>query len=562
MGVTATALPLKLSAQGPTAAASSGVDISIDDLRSYQKAMGVSFSDDELKEILDDVKDWVKGFASVRAMPIDERTSPAIIFMPKSSRQPGEPKTGATHAFVKNEGPGTTVKVRSTGNISRPSADEDLAFMTVRELGHLVKTRQVSALELTDLAIKRLNFYGDKLLCLITLLADDARVQAMKLDEEIASGKYRGPLHGIPCGVKDLFAFHHGPTTWGAEMYENQNLSYDAAVIERLRDAGAIVVAKLSLGALAQDDHWFKGRTKNPWKPSEGSSGSSAGSASATAAGLVPFAIGTETLGSICSPSNRCRVTGLRPTFGRVSRYGAMELSCTMDKVGPICRDAEDCALVFAAIAGADPRDRCSVDRPFHYKTEIDLSRLKIGFLVGDKDNPTDTSRLRKDDYLKLLVKLGASPKPIKITPSDPALVMILEVEASSAFESCVRTGLIHELKDSSWPEAFRASRFVPGVEYLQAMRGRSLLMDSFEKEFGDYDVIVAPGVGGELLRITNLTGHPQVLIPFGVDDKGESRSVSFVGRIYEEAPLLAVAAKFQQAAGFQKLRPDLSKLG
>ena len=540
--------PSLFAEQGPSTSSASAA-LSLDDLKAYEKVAGLDFSEDELKEVLSDVQDWLKGFQAVRGMPIDERTAPAITFFPKSSRQ------------VQDKA-GYSAQVRPAGHLKRPASDEDLAFLTVRELGYLVKTRQVTATELTELAISRLNQYGDKLLCLVTLLADDARAQAKQLDAELASGRYRGLLHGIPCGVKDLFAYHDGPTTWGAEPYENQDFDYDAAVVERLRNAGAIVTAKLSLGALAQDDYWFKGRTKNPWNPSQGSSGSSAGSASATAAGLLPFAIGTETLGSICSPSNRCRVTGLRPTFGRVSRYGAMELSYSMDKVGPICRDAEDCALVFAAIAGADPRDRCSVDRPFHYRSDVDLAKVNIGFLVGRNDDPNDLSRLQKDDWLKLLVSLGAKPRPVKITPATAGLTAVLEVEASSAFDSCVRSGLIHQLKNSSWPESFRASRFVPGVEYLQAMRGRALLMDSFEKEFGDLDMIVAPGIGAQLLVITNLTGHPQVLVPFGDDGKGNSRSVSFVGRIYEEAPLLAVAAKFQQAAGFQKLRPDLSKLG
>lgn len=523
--------------------------ITIEDLKAFEKLTGLDFTDEELKQVLSDMDDWLKGYEAVRKLPIDENTEPPTIFAPKTRRQ----------SFAE---PGITVKTTAIPKgYKKPASEEDLAFASVRELAYLVKTKQVSSVELTELAIKRLQTYGDKLLCVITLLADDARAKAKVADDEIRAGRYRGPLHGIPCGVKDLFAYEGAPTTWGAEPYKSQVFPYNAAAVDKLQQAGAIIVAKLSMGALAQNDIWFRGKTKNPWNPKEGSSGSSAGSASATAAGLVPFALGTETLGSICSPSHRCRVTGFRPTYGRVSRYGAMDLSYTMDKIGPIARYVEDCALVFAAITGADSRDRSSVDRPFHFEPNLDLRALSIGFLIGPKDDPKE--RLEKDEHLKILTKLGAKLQPVRVAPVPDGLLTILEVEAASAFDKFTREGTVRQLKDSNWPESFRASRFVPGVEYLQAMRGRSLLMDDFEAELGNLDVVVAPNIGGTLLRITNLTGHPQVLVPFGSDEKGAQRSVSFVGRLYEESTMLGVANKFQQAVpyDYHTIRPNVNAL-
>jgi len=535
-----TALPMRALAQ------QSAPDITVADLKAFQKLAGLSFTDEELKEVLSDVKDWLKGYESIRKLPITEQIDPPVIFVPKTTR-------------AADERVGISVKTTSVGRLKRPASEEDLAFMSVRELSQLVKSRQVTSLELTELAISRLTAYGDKLLCLVTLLADDTRAHAKAMDAELQSGRYRGPLHGIPCGLKDLFAYQGAPTTWGADPFKAQSFPYNAAVVDKLHEAGAVVVAKLSMGALAQGDVWFKGKTKNPWNPKEGSSGSSAGSASATAAGLVPFAIGTETLGSIVSPSHVCRVSGLRPTFGRVSRYGAMELCYTMDKVGPICRQVEDCALVFAAITGGDSRDRSSVDRPFHFQPDINLRNVNIGYVVGPKEDPSDL--LKKNDYLKILSKMGARLEPVSFTPPAEGDLVVLEVEAASAFDEFTRSGKVRELKNSSWPESFRASRFVPGVEYLQAMRARTLLMDQFESELGHLDVVVAADRGGPLLRITNLTGHPQVLVPFGTDDKGNSRSVSFIGRIYEEETLLAVASKFQFGTPYYQLRPDLSTL-
>lgn len=520
-------------------------ELSIDDLKAFTKMTGLSFSDEELKQVLGDVKDWLSGYQAIRDLPIAPEIEPPTVFTPKSHRT-----TGGKAGF--------SAKVSPVGRLQRPRNDDDLAYLSVRELGHLVRTRAVSPVELTELYLGRLKKYGDKLLCVITLLPDHALEQAHQAEKEIKEGHYRGPLHGIPCGIKDLFAMKGAPTTWGAAPYKDQVLSYDSAVVERLQAAGAIVLAKLSMGALAMNDVWFGGKTKNPWNPKEGSSGSSAGSAASTAAGLVAFAIGTETLGSIMSPSNRCRVTGLRPSYGRVSRFGAMGLSYSMDKVGPICRQVEDCALVFAALAGHDPRDRSSVDRPFHYWPDVDLTGLKIGYLPAA---PTKELPNPPDYISPLFAQLGLKAIPFKLDPVPEGVLSVLEVEAATSFDALTRSDRIHLLTNSDWPESFRASRFVPGVEYLQAQRARAWLMDKFEDELGDLDVVVAPGIGGAALRITNLTGHPQVLIPHGTDEKGASRSISFVGRLYEEDKLLAVARAFQETGDYHRRRPDLSVL-
>ncbi len=513
--------------------------ITADDLRAMEKIAGISFTDDERGKVLRDVNARRAGFKTVRDLPILPTTDPSTAFTPLHGGSVPKARVSAA-------------PTRSSVT-RRPAHDEDLAFLCVRDLANLVRTRQVSSVELTELYLARLKRYGDALRCVITATPELARAQARAADEEIANGRYRGPLHGIPYGIKDLFATKGVPTTWGAEPYENQVFDFDSAVVERLRKAGAVLLGKLSMGALAMNDVWFKGRTQNPWNLDQGSSGSSAGSASATAAGLVGFSIGTETLGSIVSPSIRCRVTGLRPTFGRVSRYGAMELSYTMDKVGPICREAEDCALVLAAICGSDPRDINAVDRPFRWPPRLDYRKLKIGYLVPKSASapqiPTD------DPVVSVLRSLGAEVRPVSFSPVPDGVLAILEVESASAFDAFTRGKEIHELLNSQWPEIFRAARYVPAVEYLQMQRARTLLMETFEREFGDLDAYVCRG-GGYTLGHTNLTGHPQIVIPL---KGGDARSL--VGRLYGEDKLVAMAQAVQSRLGFQKLRPDLSKL-
>jgi uncharacterized membrane protein (UPF0127 family) len=374
LGAVGAALPFRALAQD----AAAGKEITLEDLRAAERMAGLEFTDKQREAALAGVKEQASSLKGLREGKIGNDVGPATVFVPQGR----QPKPGRA----------TDVRPARPEINRRPASDEDLAFLTVAELGHLLRTRQVTSRELTELSLARLRRYGPKLRCLVTLMEADALRQADRMDQEAAEGRWRGPLHGVPCGIKDLFATKGHRTTWGAEPYREQVIDTDAAVVERLREAGAVLCAKLSLGALAMADHWFEGLTLNPWDPKQGSSGSSAGSASAMAAGLVPFTVGTETLGSIMSPSQRCRVTGLRPTFGRISRHGAMALSWTMDKVGPICRTAEDCALVLGALHGHDPRDPASVDRPFRYRPPGDLSKLKIGFLSTERLDEDDVS--------------------------------------------------------------------------------------------------------------------------------------------------------------------------
>ena len=528
-------------------AQSGRTNYTLEDVKGAEKLSGITLTDVQRKDVLQALAGSRSGLDSIRKAGIDNTVPPAFNFVPQGKK----PKAG-----YKND-----VKPSAPKAFTKPSKPEDIAFLTVAELGVLIRTHQIKPSELTEIFLNRLKQYGPKLNNIITLTEDAARAQALIADEEIKNGKYRGPLHGIPFGAKDLFAYKGYPTTWGAEPYKNQVLNYNAAVIDKLLAAGAILVAKTSLGALAYGDVWFGGLTLNPWNPKQGSSGSSAGSAAGTAAGLFAFSIGTETLGSIVSPSTRCRVTGLRPTFGRVSRAGAMALSWTMDKVGPICKTAEDCALVFSAIHGADPKDPMSVDYPFSYRSSIDLKKLKIGV-------PMPAGYKAGDDIAKdlgpagiILKDLGATFIPVKISSPTQGVSEVLTIEASAAFDEITHDGRVDTMKGSLWPPAFRASSMLTGVDYIQAMRARTTLMHKFEAELGDLDLIVANGSGGDILVTTNLTGHPQMFIPMGLNDQGRPIGTSLIGRLYEEGTLLAIGNMLQQATNAYRKRPDLNLL-
>ena len=442
---------------------------------------------------------------------------------------------------------------------------EDLAFCSVAQLSELVHTKKVSPVELTKMYLARLKKYSPKLLNVVTLTEELALQQAAQAEAEIKHGKYRGALHGIPCGVKDLFATKGIPTTWGAEPYRNQMIDYDSTVVERLREAGAILLAKLSMGALAQGGRWFGGMTRNPWQPEEiqqGSSGSSAGSASATSAGLVGFAIGTETLGSIVSPSSRCGVAGLRPTYGRVSRYGAMALSWTMDKVGPICRSIEDCALVLDAIYGADGRDETSLDVPFNWTPDTNISRLKIGYLKTEFESGTDEQRKKMyAEALDALRSAGAKLEPLELPKfSTDSLRIILTAEAATAFDDLTRDGGINQLSGQSpndWPNSFRSARFIPAVEYLRAQRARTLLMREMDSLMQNWDAFVSPAPGSASLLITNLTGHPQAVLPCGFLNN-LPQALMFTGKLYDEVTPLRVALAFEKATKWHTIHPKL----
>jgi Asp-tRNA(Asn)/Glu-tRNA(Gln) amidotransferase A subunit family amidase len=448
------------------------------------------------------------------------------------------------------------LKVGPTFHRELPDDLEDLAFWSVRDLAELIRTRQVTSAQLTRMYLERLKKHGPTLECVITLTEQRALESAARADAEIAAGRYRGLLHGIPYGAKDLLAVEGYKTTWGAEPYRDQMIDETATVVKKLDEAGAVLVAKLTLGALAWGDVWYGGMTKNPWNLEQGSSGSSAGSASSTSAGLVAFAIGTETWGSIVSPCTRCGVTGLRPTFGRVSRTGAMALSWSMDKIGPICRTVEDCAIVFDVIRGPDGADPTIVDAPFRYRFDEDIHALRIGFLPEDfeRDNYYQESDSIALDVLR---EMGIDLIPISL-PDYPIypLGIILSAEAAAAFDELTRSGrddlLVRQIRNA-WPNAFRTARFIPAVEYIQANRIRSMIMK--EMEALEVDIYVSPSFGENLL-LTNLTGHPCVVLPNGFDKEGGPVSITFIGRPFEEGKLLAFARAYQERTGFHLKHP------
>ena len=443
-----------------------------------------------------------------------------------------------------------------------PENKEDLAFYSVAELSVLIKNKQISSEELTRLYLNRLKKYDKILHCVVTLTEDLAIKQAKKADEELAKGIYRGPLHGIPYGVKDLLAVEAYKTTWGSGAHKDQTINETATVVKKLEDAGAVLLAKLSLGALAMGDVWFGGKTRNPWNPEQGSSGSSAGPASATAAGLVAFSIGSETLGSIVSPSTRCGVSGLRPSYGRVSRTGAMALSWTMDKLGPMCRTAEDCAIVFDVIRGSDGIDQTLIDSPFNYNSFKNIKSLKVGYI---KELFENSRRRSTNDSISLEVfrKLGVKLIPVNLPENFPfsALGIILNAESAAAFDDLTRSNrddLLVQQRRGAWPNSFRQARFIPAVEYINANRIRFKLIQDMYEATKDFDVIISPSFGGNQMLITNLTGNPCISVPNGFNDNGSPTSISLIGNLFDEANILRLAKAYQDNTAFIKKHPDL----
>lgn len=449
-------------------------------------------------------------------------------------------------------------------NVSLPATKSEIAFLPLYRLAVLVRDRKITSTELTILYLDRLKKYGDTLQCVVAILEERAIAQARKADEEIAAGKYRGPLHGIPYGVKDLLAVKGTKTTWGAMPYKDQVIDETATVVEKLDEAGAVLVAKLTMGALAMGDIWYGGVTKNPWNLDQGSSGSSAGSASATAAGLVAFSIGTETWGSIISPSTRCGTTGLRPTYGLVSRHGAMALSWSMDKIGPICRSALDCALVFDAIRGPDGKDFNVKTAAFNYNAVDDIRQLRVGYLKDLFDRDTVNSD-RNGKTLEVIRKMGITLKEARLPEDIPvsALSIILGAEAGAAFDELTRSNrdtLLVNQRKNAWPNYFRSFRFIPAVEYVNATRIREVLIRKYHDATKDFDVILAPTFGGDQLLMTNLTGHPCLVLPNGFDEKGSPVSISLLGRLQGEAALIALGRAIQEATPWDDRHPPLFK--
>jgi Asp-tRNA(Asn)/Glu-tRNA(Gln) amidotransferase A subunit family amidase len=567
------------------------------------------FTAEQKKMMLDGLSDQRDGYAQIRALKLTNDVPPAYVFHPGPATIPNEK---AANCYMEVTGP--TIGIDSVGSPPAvPARIEDLAFATVNELSALLAERKITSLALTQMYLDRLKRYDAKLHFVITLTEERALAQAKKADEEMAAGHYRGPLQGIPWGAKDLLAVKGYPTTWGAGGFEHQSFDEDATVVKRLDEAGAVLIAKFSLGALAMGDKWFGWRTRNPWNPALGSSGSSAGSASAVAAGCVGFAIGSETLGSISSPSTRCGCSGLRPSFGLVPRTGAMALSWTMDKLGPICRSVDDCALVLDVIHGPDGKDLSTAVASFNWNPSLDLKQLRIGYLKSEFDplpplklkeaapNESDEDKKKREEdnaemqagrarreydrryeqaALEKLRGMGVNLIPVEL-PKLPwqAFIPLLTAEAAAAFDDLTMTGrdkLLTEQGPEDWPNYFRMVRFYPAVEYIQANRARTLAVRGLAKIFEQVDVVVTPSTDAQLIA-TNLTGNPAVIVPNGlrgddapkppaIDDgdhddiggPGTPVSITFLGGLYQDAKVAAFARAYQQATGFEKLHPKL----
>ena len=519
------------------------------DVRSAQKLIGLEFSKDRIDTMYGYLGRNLSGYDSLRNYTLSNNVMPAILFDP------------LPFGFALPQGE-SCLYLPDRKSIDLPS-DDELAFMSVSEQASLIKNGKLTSLYLTQLYLSRIKKYDKTLKAVITLIEEEAINKAKSADEEISKGNYRGPLHGIPYGVKDLVSVEGYPTTWGATPYKDQILEETATIIKRFDEAGAILIAKLTSGALARGDVWWGGKTVNPWDTLQGASGSSAGSGSATAAGLVAFSIGTETLGSITSPSTRNGVTGLRPTYGRVSRKGVMPLAWSMDKVGPICRSAEDCILVFQVIQGNDPEDPTLYDIPFCYDDALDISSLKVGYLDSLFLKDTSQAMMVVRKAVDSLEMLGLDFITDSLPEGLPFRVfdVILRAEAGAFFDDLVRSGEVDLMVQQDYrsrANSLRQSRFIPAVEYLQANRHRKVLIEKMNAFMSKYDVVVSPTFGGTQLLATNLTGHPVVTFPTGLDEKGHPTSLTLIGNLFEEAKILKLAKSFQEASKYDNNHPPL----
>ena len=517
-------------------------------MAAFGRLIGLSFSDEETAQAARNLAGYRRDYEAIRTHGVTFEMPPSTAFDP----YPGGVAKGA---------PTPRRAAAIPADAAMPADDEGLAFATVMELASLMRQGKVTARRLTELALARLQRADARLLCVVTLLKEEALARADELDAELAAGRDRGPLHGIPYGAKDLFAWPGAPTTFGAAPFAEQRWEVRATCLDRLHAAGAVLCAKLSLGALAMGDLWHRGRTRNPYNPEQGSSGSSAGSASAVAAGLLPFAIGTETLGSIVSPCRRCGVGGLRPTFGAVSRYGAMPLSWTMDKAGPIARSAACAALVFDAMRGADGKDPAARDTSFDWAPNAPIEGLRVGVLQL-------AGWPRRDEDRAFLAWLeGQCGAPVEVTLPDAdygAMLLMLHAEAAAAFDELTRSGLDEQLpgqRAGDWPNSFRSARTIPAVEYIQASRLRAKLLEDMHEALGDVDVLVSPTHGGPTLTATNLSGHPTLVLPVGRSqrerDGGRPTLLALTGRLDGEAALCSVAEAWQRETAWHRSRPQ-----
>ncbi|GDX43221.1 amidase [Bacteroidota bacterium] len=449
--------------------------------------------------------------------------------------------------------------------IQLPANKNELAFYSIHQLGSLLRNKLISSKELTSFFIERIKKFGDTLQCVVSITEEIAMQQAQQADDDFKKGIDKGPLQGIPYGLKDLFAVKGTKTTWGAAPYKEQTIEEDAYVYARLKESGAVLVAKFTLGALAMGDYWFGGRTKNPWNLERGSSGSSAGSASATVAGLVPFAIGTETHGSIVSPSHTCGATGLRPTFGSVSRSGAMTLSWSLDKIGPICRSAEDAATVFSYIHGTDNEDASAVNAAFNYNPNMDVKKLKIAYAKNIFDK-LDTAA-QEWNVLKQLTAAGIELHPMNFPDTETyqfdMIGIVIGSEAAAAFDAFTRLNIDEQMTRQTrndWPNYFRQARTIPAIEYVNTLRHRTVLMEKTNEAMKAYDVVISPSFGGRQLAITNLTGHPALCMPTGLSKQGTPNSITFLANLFKEEALLAFGKYYQSITSFDEMHPEKFK--
>ena len=529
--------------------------ITTEDMARAERLFDIELTPEERERIVEDVNENVLYYRDLRERNLDNSVNLSLVFNPIP---PGM-------VMAREKEP---VKF-SRLSAKRPANVEDVAYYSVLQLASLIETRQITSTELTKMYLSRLRKHNPLLNFVITFTDDLALEQAQRADEEISSGNYRGPLHGIPYGVKDLFAVQGYKTTWGAEPFRDQVIDRTATAVERLEEAGAVLMAKLSMGRLASGDTWFGGQTKRAWDPAKGSGGSSAGPASATAAGCVAFALGTETNGSIISPCHMNGVTGFRPTFGRVSRHGVMTLCWSLDKVGTICRAVEDCAVVLEAIHGPDGKDNSVVDLPFNWDSDLDISGLRVGYFsrsfeeepMEEGDDPEDLA------YQMALRRLGRGvleffrSRGVELIPLDfdipiAGADMILEIEAATAFDELTRNNQDDLLGESSWPDTFRRMRYWPAIEYIQANRYRSVICEQIHKALEDVDVYIETTWSNNWL--TNMTGHPAIVVPCGFVKERQPAGITFVGHLYREAEMLAVAKSFQDGTDHHLQHPSL----
>lgn len=533
------------------------------------KSSGIELGDDEKNTIVDAANRNLSGIEAIRKIHIPNDVSPPFHFSPAV---PGMAVSKAKQPFRLSAAPA----------VKRPAKLEDVAFWPVRHLAELVRTRQVTSTELTEMYLARLHRYNGLLNNVVTFLDDYGRAEAKRADAEIAAGKYKGPLHGIPWGAKDIISVKGFKTTWGSPAFQDQVFDYDAAVVEMLREAGAVLIAKVTTGELASGDQWFGGRTNNPWDPTQGSSGSSAGPSSATAAGCIGFGIGTETSGSILSPSARCGLAGLRPTFGRVSRYGVMALSWTQDRLGPICRYAEDAAIVMQAIAKPDGRDLSVTDVPFNWNAQLDIRKLRVGYIKDSFDTLTNASaKANAEKALAVLKQLGITNLIEVNVPEMETNVSAINVEAGAFFDEAARSG---RMKTARGSFGRNSNRLMPAVDYLQAQRVRMMMMQKLAEATRHVDVYlvasnsngVAPpprpdGAAAPRPRpqnnrpqsptqrhssIANLGGYPAMNVPNGFGETGSPTNFVIFAQPYHEAEIIAVAKAYQDVAGFHLMKP------